>query len=207
MGHLNLDTESERVKETAEEVLSNGGHFQPMVGIFEEGKFKAAIMIRTHQEDDKEDQACAFAEACALIPFVHGDEVVISFDAHMKRQHTDTKEIQEFDAINIMIATDDGAEALFMAYETNEEGKFVGWLDDIEETEEINASALSYNMVTTLAHYMTFHAHVEYPEAMMKALSKRGHIITLPDNQQFLPPQPDDTITSSEDMKRAIRER
>lgn len=207
MQHLNLETEGERVKETAEEVLANGGHYQPMIGIFEEGKFKAAIMIRSPQEGDLEDQACAFAEACTLIPFVHGDETVVSFDAHMKRKHQITDEVQEFEAINIMLATSSGADAVFLPYDTDEEGRFCNWLNDIEETDDINPRALSINMIATLAHFMTFHAHLQYSEAMMRSLSKRGHIITLPDNKQFLPPETDDTITSSEEMKRAIRER
>lgn len=182
--HLDMKVESERVRETAEDILKNGGSFQPMIGVFERGDYRGAIVIRP--ADDDEDRKCAFAEACMLIPFLHADEVVVSFDAYIHSIEAKSEEVEKFEAINVMIASDDGADARMMRYDRDEEGNFVDWVDRDSEDDNINPNGLSGNMVATLAHFMTYHAHLEYAKLMMKSLSKRGHIILLPEGKQYI---------------------
>lgn len=187
MWYLDMEAESEKVKRTAQEVLESGGHFQPMIGVFEGGEYRGAVVIRpANEEDEEEDSKCAFAEACILIPFLHGDEVVVSFDAFITQVDSKTKEEKKFEAINVLIASDEAARARMLPYERDEEGNFTNWVEMEKEDDNINPSGLSGNMIGTLAHFMSFHSHLEYSKLMMKSLSKKGHVIFLPEGEQYI---------------------
>lgn len=180
---LDILEQSENVRSTAENVMQNGGHFKPMIGVFREGIYKGAVIMRNFKDDDPEDRKAAFAEACLLIRLLDGDESVVSFDAYAVKQENNTTE--RLEAINVMIASDKGAEALMMPYERDADGNFTGWTREAEN-DNIDPTGLSGNMIATLAHFMNNYSSLEYPELMMRAMSKRGHMIMLPGGKNFV---------------------
>lgn len=207
MPYLNLKDESVRVKKTAEEVLISGGTFMPMIGIFKEGEYKGAIVLREPTEEDEVlreyEKSQIFAEGCLLISALHGDEVVVSFSTDVGFIDSDASEMP---AINVMHATDDFAEAIFMPFEVDEEGRFKAWLLEGDAPGEIKPEFLSHNMIATLAHNMVNHYHQSRPETMMRTLAKSGHVITLADDRQFLPTDFSGTIEPSAELNKMLRE-
>jgi hypothetical protein len=180
---LDIVKQSEAVRSTAENVFSDGGFFKPMIGVFKDGVYQGAVIMRNPKDDDAEDRKCAFAEACMLIRLLEGDEAVVSFDSFVTRLEEGVTTTLE--AINVMIASDKGAEAVMMPYSRDEEGKFSKWLRQ-EESDDINPSGLSGNMIATLAHYMNNYSKLEYPELMMRSMSKRGHMVLLPGGKNYV---------------------
>lgn len=69
---LDILEQSENVRSTAENVMQNGGHFKPMIGVFWEGAYRGAVIMRNVKDDDPEDRKAAFAEACLLIRLLEG---------------------------------------------------------------------------------------------------------------------------------------
>jgi len=56
--YLDTDEEAERIKNSAENIFTDGGRFQPMLSVFQEGHYKGSILIREDlsAEVDEEDR-------------------------------------------------------------------------------------------------------------------------------------------------------
>jgi len=114
---------------------------------------------------------------------------VLAYDA-LVQQHNAVLDIQEErEAINVMHACEQSADARRMIYEIDEEGRFTHWVEEATEdgiNDEINPFGVCKNMVQTLAHFMNNHNPVQYSDAMMKTLSKQGHMIVLPSGNKYV---------------------
>lgn len=180
MPKLKITEECEVVRNTAEDIFTKGGSFNPMIGVFNGTEFKGAVILRPVDEEDAEDRACAFAEACMTIGLLRGNTAIISYDSFVMSPDGD-----QFEAIHVILATERGAEAYMMPYSRNEDGRFQEWLKDKEQDDIDPNGGISNNMLQTLAHFMHSGAELSYPEIMLRSLSKKGHMITLPGGKSY----------------------
>lgn len=198
MAKLKILEECETVRSTAEETFRNGGFFSPMIGIFKDREYKGAIILRGVDAEDEEDKACAFAEACMAIGLLGGNTAIVSYDSFVADPNG-----EPYEAIHVLLATDRGAEAYMMPYKRDEHGKFVDWMPEKEQDDIDPNWGISDNMIQTLAHFMRSGATMMYPEVMLRSLSKRGHMISLPSGEKYL----NGILSMREDTKEAEEQR
>jgi len=180
--NVNVDTESEVIKQMAEETFRRNEPFRPQMKLFDNGKLKANIFLRPAEGDS--DKRVAFTEACTLFPYLHTDEVIISFDDWVSTKFgvSAGEDPNSMEALVSMVATRKGAMAIISPYLRDEEGNFLKWKDDIKE-EDASPTMLDSDMISTLSHFMQYHRHVKYTKVMIKTLEDRGHQIHVEDSR------------------------
>jgi len=110
--NVNVESESDSIREIAEAIFRDGESFPPQMKLFDAGKLKAIIFLRPADGDS--DRRVAFTEACTLFPYLHVDEVIISFDDWISTKFgvDANNDPDSMEALVSMVATRKGAMAV-----------------------------------------------------------------------------------------------